>query len=80
MKTWKKGKEEGLLECIAGKTGCNFLSDLHQADYEKMRDAFHELDIEAYSLEEWKDAARYLTGETCDLSKEEVLNYILNHK
>ena len=51
MKTWKKGKEEGLLECIAGKTGCNFLSDLHQVDHEKMRDAFHELDIEAYSLE-----------------------------
>ena len=72
---------KGLLEYIAEKTDCTFLSDLHQTEHEEIEKVLIRLDIETYSLKEWNEAVCYLTGRLHDFStKEAAMAYIRDHK
>ena len=72
---------KGLLEYIAEKTDCTFLSDLHQTEHEEIEKVLIRLDIETYSQKEWNDAVRYLTGRILDFTtKEAALAYIRDYK
>jgi len=55
-------KEEGLLEMLAKRVGCNYLSDLREKSFQRsaVRVAL-EFSQEAYSASQWRDAAGYLT-------------------
>lgn len=54
-----------LLEYLAAKAGCMYLSDLHQPVYQYMLPRIiRQMDADAYSLTEWNDAVQYITGET----------------
>lgn len=53
----------GLLELLAFKTGCMYLSDLHRADcLYRIQNAVSAISPEEYSLWEWNDAVYYITG------------------
>ncbi len=54
-------EEEELLEVLAKRTGCNYLSDLREKSFQRraVRVAL-ELSQEAYSASQWRDAAGYL--------------------
>ena len=72
---------KGLLKYIAEKTGCTFLSDLHQTEHVEIEKVLIGLDIETYSQKEWNDAVRYLTGKILEFAtKEAALAYIRDHK
>lgn len=54
----------GLLEYLQLKVGCMYLSDLHlPTNLLLVQRAVLCLDPEDYSLEEWDDAVKYITGQ-----------------
>lgn len=56
--------KKGLLERLAGKAGCMYLSDLHMKNrLSYIYYAVLEIPAEYYSLSEWSDTIRYITGE-----------------
>ena len=56
--------KKGLLEMLAGKAGCMYLSDLHMKNrLSYIYYAVSEIPAEGYSLSEWSDTIRYITGE-----------------
>ena len=76
------GMEIGLLDYLAFKAGCTYLSDLHQP--ENLRQAQHVLrhwtDPDAFSLKEWNDAAAYLTGEQAEFeTPRQALDYLKDY-
>lgn len=53
-----------LLEVLQYKTGCMYLSDLHNPDnMHLVRHALREIIPEFFSLREWTDAVCYITGQ-----------------
>lgn len=53
---------EGLLDIIAAKCQCEYLSDLlYIASDFRIRQALYEVEPAEYSLSEWLDAIEYLT-------------------
>lgn len=77
----KEQTQTGLLEYIAEQTGCDFLSDLHCAKWKKVQEALLQANTKTFSLEEWNDAAKYLTGEKrCFRTSTEAVNFLLNRK
>ena len=55
----------GLLDYLALKAGCMYLSDLHGRRYWFMvQHTLREIDCNAYSQQEWDDALTYLVGNT----------------
>lgn len=83
----KKHKNENtktsLLEALANKSKCTFISDLHLICYSKAVLAAIPEDVE-YSLREWCDAIYYITGyrKTFTTQKEAIffLREYLQHK
>ena len=67
-----------LLEEIAEKAGCLFMSDMHQAQKAKwILTAIRTIPHGAYSVYGWKQAAEYITGQGCTLdSEEEIREYL----
>ena len=60
----KKERTQELLEVIARRVGCGFLSDLHQSwELPCIQHVIRGLDAREYDLREWKDAVQYITGE-----------------
>lgn len=54
----------GLLEILAFRSGCMYLSDLRQPGrLPAIRRALHHIHPQQFSLWEWQDAATYITGE-----------------
>ena len=56
-----------LLEYIAAKEGCQYLSDLSKSRRTSlffMARIIREIDPNEYTLQEWNDAIEYITGET----------------
>ena len=52
-----------LLERLAEKAGCAYLSDLHAEEWAgRLQIALEEVGPEQAGLEEWNEAARYITG------------------
>ena len=72
----------GLLEILAFKSSCMYLSDLRfHKNLPSVQHALQEIDPECYCLREWNDAVQYLTGENMNFStREEALNYLLADK
>lgn len=54
----------GLLEILAFRSGCTYLSDLHQPEFlPAIQRALYRISPGQFSLREWQDAAAYITGE-----------------
>jgi hypothetical protein len=69
-----------LLEMLSFQTGCMFLSDLkkpHNLSF--IRRALKHIEPSCYSLWEWEDAVRYLTGEKKEFATyADVKAYVLS--
>lgn len=70
----------GLLEFLAFKCGCLYLSDLHgHGNMPLVQHAIREINPDQYDLKEWNDAVQYITGENVSFStRQEALHYLLN--
>lgn len=54
-------KKQSLLQEIQEVTGFSYLSDLHQAFFNKrIENYIAEIPMDKYSLEEWQDAVNYI--------------------
>ena len=54
----------GLLPRLQYLSGCQYLSDLHNSFYtEDILYALRKINIASYSMEEWVEAYRYITGD-----------------
>ena len=75
-----------LLECLAQKAGCGYLSDLRYLSpweqFHLSRELLH-VPSEAFSLKTWNDALAYLTGlsQQADASaaKETLMKHLSEH-
>lgn len=69
----------GLLDILAAKVGCVYLSDLKQTQsLPHIRHVLRKIKPSAFSLREWNNAVSYLTGkETPFESAEEAVEYLL---
>lgn len=72
----------GLLELISFKTGCMYLSDLHQSHQLLfIQHAIREIPVEEFSLQEWNDAVEYITGEkVCFSGQKQAALFLQHHK
>lgn len=53
----------GLLERLQASIGCLYLSDLHQPDWLPLiQQVLPDINPKDYSIQEWNDAVRYITG------------------
>lgn len=71
-----------LLDILAYKTGCLYVSDLKiKANSELIKFELEKLSVQDFSLEQWNDAIEYLTEETTYFeSREEAKKFLLNAK
>ena len=51
-----------LLEYIALKAGCTYLSDLHYISPQYIRHIVREIDPSRFCLQEWNNTVEYITG------------------
>lgn len=79
MKMEIKSAQLGLLELLSVKTCCMYLSDLHRREnLPSVRSVIRDTDPALFSLEEWNDAVRYITGEDVNFqTREEAVQYLL---
>ncbi|MBC8530498.1 hypothetical protein [Gehongia tenuis] len=70
----------GLLERLALAAGCMYLSDLHTTEYGKsLCQAVLSIDPAEYSLSEWQEAARYVSGRELSFpAPEEARDYLVS--
>lgn len=72
--------KKGLLEMLAGKTGCMYLSDLHiKKRLSYIYYAVSEIPAESYPLSEWESALRYIAGIDDTFHTEEEARALLLH-
>lgn len=68
----------GPLEELTELTGVMYLSDLQKTSYDLVRRQIRNIDPEKYTLFQWQDAARYLTGKETELETvKEIYDYLL---
>ena len=65
-----------MLEYLAMKTGCMYLSDLKQKPMVTISLIIKRIPVETYSLHVWNDAVEYLTGHEAFCSAEEAKKYL----
>ncbi|WP_049728996.1 hypothetical protein [Dorea sp. D27] len=59
----KKNTKEELLEVIASKSGCIYLSDVILPIYrDKVLGAIESIDENEYELKEWQETVEYIVG------------------
>ena len=64
----------GLLPRLQYLSGCQYLSDLHNSFYtEDILYALRKINIASYSMEEWVEAYRYITGDKPESTSKEML-------
>ena len=70
-----------LLDKIAAKLNCTYVSDLHDSErFKDLIDLIGKLNCEDYTHREWCDAYKYIKGEDgSKLTKEEIYNLILKN-
>lgn len=70
-----------LLEYLAAKAGCMYLSDLHISTYQlSISGIIRNTDVEAFSLSNWNEAVRYITGEEISFNdKLKAAEYLKNY-
>lgn len=69
----------GLLDRLAHAAGCMYLSDLHTTKYgPRLHQAVLAIDPAEYSLSEWQEAARYVSGRELSFpAPEEARDYLV---
>ena len=68
----------GPLEELTELTGVTYLSDLPTINYDLVRRQLRNIDPEQYTLFQWQDTAKYLTGkETKFETVKEIYDYLL---
>ena len=72
----------GLLEILAFRSCCMYLSDLHQPRFlPAIRRALCSIPPEQFSLWEWQDAVAYITEESLSFeSPEQAADYLKNYR
>mgnify|MGYP005858389401 CR=1 FL=1 len=72
----------GLLEILAFRSGCMYLSDLQQPRLlPAIRRALYNIPPEQFSLWEWQDAVAYITEESLSFeSPEQAADYLKNYR
>lgn len=72
----------GLLEILAFRTGCMYLSDLHQPRLlPAVRRALCSISPSQFSLREWQDAAAYITCKSISFqSPEQAADYLRHYR
>lgn len=72
----------GLLEILAFRSGCMYLSDLHQPRFlPAIRRALCNISLKQFSLWEWQDAVAYITEESHSFdSPEQAADYLKNYR
>lgn len=72
----------GLLEILAFRSGCMYLSDLHQPGLlPAIRRALQSVFPQQFSLWEWQDAVAYITGEQLPFENpEQAADYLKNYR
>ena len=70
-----------LLDYLSAKAGCMYLSDLHRVNnFLAVHHALRELPPDTFSVKEWNDAVRYITGEQHDFfSSDEAEKYLAEY-
>ena len=76
------GVKLGLLDYIAFKVGCMYLSDLHNPkNLLYIKTTLHSIDLSMFGVEEWNDAVAYITGKDISFStSEQAMQYLLSYK
>lgn len=60
----EKNTSEELLDVIASKANCSYLSDVALPIYkEKVLEALERIDEEEYGVQEWQEVVNYIVGE-----------------
>ena len=68
----------GPLEELTELTGVMYLSDLQKISYDLVRRQIRNIDPEKYTLFQWQDAAKYLTGKETEFKTvKEIYGYLL---
>ena len=72
----------GLLEILAFRSGCMYLSDLHQPGLlPAIRRALQNIFPQQFSLWEWQDAVAYITGEQLPFeSPEQAADFLKKYR
>ena len=72
----------GLLEILAFRSGCMYLSDLHQPWLlPEIQQALQSISPKQFSLWEWQDAVAYITGERLMFkSQEQAADFLKNYQ
>ncbi len=72
----------GLLDYIASKVGCMYLSDLHEPqNLLSIQSTLHSIVPSMFGLEEWSEMVAYITGEYIYFqSGEQAMEYLLSYK
>lgn len=61
-------RSEGLLELLAAKAGCLYISDLRFMPHETLAMFMEDIDPDAFSPSEWQEASAYLLTSPEDYS------------
>ncbi|MFR9310071.1 hypothetical protein [Hydrogeniiclostridium mannosilyticum] len=78
----KHGVNLGLLDFLLFKTGCMYLSELHRPENLLLvQSVVLRLNPDLFTLEEWNDAVRYITGQDVTFcSPQQAAQYLLFEK
>ncbi len=76
------GVKTGLLDYIAFKVGCMYLSNLHEPqNLLFIQNTLRYIDSSMFGLEEWNDAVEYITGKGISFStSEQAVEYLFSYK
>ena len=76
------GLKIGLLDYIAFKSGCAFLTDLHDPkNLLFIKTTLHSIAPSLFRLDEWNDAVAYITGKDISFqSGAQAMEYLLSYK
>ncbi|WP_411335838.1 hypothetical protein [Ruminococcus gauvreauii] len=77
----KQDKLPELLEYVAERVGCTYLSDLHQPqELPCIQQVIRKMEPQLYDLREWKNAVQYITGESMEFeTPEQAAGYLQDY-
>lgn len=71
----------GPLEELAELTGVMYLSDLQKISYDLVRRQIKNIAPDKYTLFQWQDTVKYLTGNVVDFQAvKEIYDYLLSYQ
>lgn len=77
----KQDKLPELLEYVAERVGCTYLSDLHQPqELPCIQQVIRKMEPQLYDIREWKNAVQYITGESMEFeTPEQAAGYLQDY-